>query len=332
MSTKTDMSVFSGASRMLAEVDLCPVQGDRFQPTGFADLGAAIYSRPDGKRMILLETAQSMANRMEKVCMDGDGPHMAKELHGIPYVIVKMTGASSTETSSLIEAHRLNSPFIISNSEFKTKFMKMANYGDNKPLDWRSIGKAMFYFDPNSLIHGVFMANLEDGRVKTPRALTAFIEAEEVMEAASGGVKNNPIDPSGNLRVKGYDKNVYGNVPYHKMEYTASKIRAYFNLDISLIRGYQLDKPAENLLVALSLYKIRKFLNGGLRLRTACDLRPINEPMVSAPKGYQLPTENELLNDVQALIEECRSKSLFNPEIEWTIKAEVVKKKEAPAE
>jgi hypothetical protein len=54
--------------------------------------------------------------------------------------------------------------------------------------------------------------------------------------------------------------------------------------------------------------------------------------MVSAPKGYQLPTENELLNDVQALIEECRSKSLFNPEIEWTIKAEVVKKKEAPAE
>ena len=32
-----------GAPRMLMHVDLAPAQGDRFQPTGFADLGAAVY-------------------------------------------------------------------------------------------------------------------------------------------------------------------------------------------------------------------------------------------------------------------------------------------------
>ena len=39
-----------------------------------------------------------------------------------------------------------------------------------------------------------------------PRALSAFIEAKNVREAVSGGVKNNPIDPTGTIRAKGYDK------------------------------------------------------------------------------------------------------------------------------
>jgi CRISPR-associated protein Csb1 len=52
------------APRLLMHADLKPVQGDRFQPTGFADLGAAVYERPDGTRMLLVESAQSMANRL----------------------------------------------------------------------------------------------------------------------------------------------------------------------------------------------------------------------------------------------------------------------------
>ena len=38
--------------RLLIEADLRPVQGDRFQPTGFPDLGAATYKRPDGTPML----------------------------------------------------------------------------------------------------------------------------------------------------------------------------------------------------------------------------------------------------------------------------------------
>ncbi|QLH75764.1 MAG: type I-U CRISPR-associated protein Cas7 [Methanomassiliicoccales archaeon] len=318
------MEKLANASRMLAEVELRPVQGDRFQPTGFADLGAAIYTRPDGKRMNLLESAQSMANRLEKVCIEGDGPHISKELEGLPYIFVKINGDSHAETSSLIEAHRINSPYIIGNEQFKNKFMQMSKYRDDQPLDWGAVAKTIFYFDPNSLIHGVFMANLGIGRVRTPRALTGFIEAEEVLEAASGGVKNDLIDPTGKLRVKGFNKdNVYGNVPYHRMEYTAAKIKAYFNLDLSLIRGYKLDKSAEELLIVLSLYKIRRFLSGGLRLRTSCDLKQVGELVVTSPSGFIIPTEGALLQKIRVLIDECNNKGLFCPPNERVIEVTV---------
>src|SRR5205823_5976941 len=62
------------APRILLVAELVPALGDRFQPTGFADLGAAQYTRPDKKEMLLVESAQSVANRLEKTCLDGDGP------------------------------------------------------------------------------------------------------------------------------------------------------------------------------------------------------------------------------------------------------------------
>ena len=71
-----DFSALARAPRLLIEAKLQPVQGERFQPTGFPNLGAAIYKAPDGNDMILVESAQSVANRLEKVCWDeiADGP------------------------------------------------------------------------------------------------------------------------------------------------------------------------------------------------------------------------------------------------------------------
>jgi CRISPR-associated protein Csb1 len=222
----------NGVPRLLIHADLKPIQGDRFQPTGFADLGAAVYERPDGTRMLLVESAQSMANSLEDTCLAGDGPDIAPELQGIPYVVARLLGnisgkngdhAVDTKTSSLIEAHRLNSPFIISNESFRSQFIERAVYSAGKPINWQRVASAVFFFDPNALLHGVFMANLEDGRVKIPRAVGGFIEAENAREALSGGVKNNPIDPTGKLRAVNFDKDVYGNVPYHRTEFTAAE-------------------------------------------------------------------------------------------------------------
>jgi CRISPR-associated protein Csb1 len=171
--------------RLLMHADLKPVQGDRFQPTGFADLGAAVYERPDGARMLLVESSQSMANRLEDTCLEGDGPDIAPELRGIPYVVTRLVGnvsgkggdaAIDTRTSSLVEAHRLNSPFIISNETFRQQFIERASYSVGKPIDWRRVASAVFFFDPNALLHGVFMANLEDGRIKIPRALAVSLK------------------------------------------------------------------------------------------------------------------------------------------------------------
>src|ERR1039458_9051314 len=266
------------APRILLEAELVPAQGDRFQPTGFADLGAAQYTRPDGKEMLLVESAQSVANRLEKTCLDGDGPDLAAELKGLPYVAATLSGAGdSLRTSSLTEAHRIGSPYFLYN-EFKVRLAKEMKYDAKRPLAWEAIYATLFKYDPNSLLHGVFLSLLDGGRVRAPRAVTGFIEAEDVRKAISGGVKNSPVDPKGELQAAEADageKGVYSNVPYSRIEFTAGKFRAYFNLDLALIRGYGLPTEAYRLLVGLALLKIRRFLDGQLRLRTACDFRPV---------------------------------------------------------
>lgn len=65
-----DFFALATAPRLLVEAKLKPLQGTRFQPTGFPNLGAATYDGPDGSRMLLVESAQSMANRLEAVCWD----------------------------------------------------------------------------------------------------------------------------------------------------------------------------------------------------------------------------------------------------------------------
>lgn len=294
------------SQRILMEADLTPIQGDRFQPTGFPDIGPATYQLPDGTRKLLVESAQSTANCLEAVIVGPDSD-LIPELKGLSYVKARLSGATDAQTNSLIEAHRINSPYIITDDSFKEAFQKEADYYKGKPIDWRKIAKTIFKYDVNSLLHGLFLANLEDGRVKIPRALSGFIEASDVREVVSGGVKNNAIDPSGTIRAAEYDKDVYGNVPYQRVEFTAGLIRAYFNMDIGLIKSYEIGEHATELLIALGLYKIRKFFHDGLRLRTACDLQVKNgDVRITEPEGVSLPAMDELLAIVQDKIKACR--------------------------
>ena len=56
-----------------------------------------------------------------------------------------------------------------------------------------------------------------------------------------------------------------GNVPFPRTEFVAKEITSYFSLDLALIRGFGFNEEATQLLVALSLFKIRRFLSTGLR-------------------------------------------------------------------
>lgn len=318
------------AKRLLMEVELSPAQGERFQPTGFPDLGAATYQLADGTRMLLVESAQSMANRLEKTVIT-EGGELVDKLSGLSYIRVRLTGGSETVSTSLLEAHRINSPWIISDDKFQEAFIGRSGYETNKPLDWEKIARALFFYDVNSLMHGVFLANLGDGRIKMQRALSAFIEARNAREVVSGGVKNNPIDPSGTLRAKSYDKDVYGNVPYQRVEYTAEAIRGYFNLDVGLLRSYNLGSDAFELLVALALYKVLAFLEQGTRLRTACDLKLKTALKVMEPAAFVLPERQEVLSHLKTRIAAC--KPMFaDPPVTEIITATVIKKKKEQAE
>jgi CRISPR-associated protein Csb1 len=181
----------------------------------------------------------------------------------------------------------------------------------------------------------VFLSLLEGGRVRAPRAVTGFIEAEDVKKAISGGVKNSPVDPKGELQVTEADageKGVYSNVPYSRIEFTAAKIRAYFNIDLALIRGYGLPAEAYRLLVGLALLKIRRFLDGQLRLRTACDFRLVSDAETTAPAGFVVPDEAALLNGVQTAIVECKGLFAAVPVTEVITPVKIVKGKKGEGE
>ncbi len=282
--------------RLLLEVSLKPLQGSRFQPTGFPDLGAAAYEAPGGEKMLLVESAQSMANRLESVCWDSVADDWVSPLKGLPAVKV-IDKEKKPLTNSVLEAHRLNSPYITNATGFEA-IKKEIGFDEKRPFDRDPLVKALLKFDPNTLLHGIFLEKIA-GVIRLPRALTGFIEASEVNVVASGGVKNDRVKAS-----KGDEgqtaKEGFGNVPFHREEYTGT-ITAYFNLDLALIRGFGLSSDAEALLIALSLFKIQRFLRDCLRLRTACDL-DAGAITIKRPSGFTLPGLEDLEKALPGLI------------------------------
>jgi len=339
-----DFAKLNSSPRVLIEAHLKPVAGTRIQPTGFPDLGPAVYDAADGTPTLLVESAQSMANRLEAVCWDDAADDLAADLQGLPFVKVKLAGlGNGTDTTcSLLEFHRLNSPYIMSGlttnerpfaetlrpelgmvpvaaagkkGKKKEAEGDTGDTGNEKEPDevagvvnLRKLAAVCFKYDPNSLVHGVFLEKIA-GRLRHPRALSAFIEGSGVGRADSGGVKFDRVLPK--PKVAGVDaKGGYGNVPFHRTEFTAKTITAYFSLDLAQIRGYGLGDNATQLLVALSLWKVRAFLDSTMRLRSACELELLDGEtsiVVKRPDSFALPMATELSATVRDLVGKCTS-------------------------
>ena len=304
-----DLKSLVETPRLLIEAELSPLQGTRFQPTGFPNLGAAIYKAPDGADMLLVESAQSVANRLEAVCWDSVSDDWIKPLRGLPVVKV-VDGNKIPLTNSVLEAHRLNSPYI-ANSQWFNTLKHEIDYDKkaSRPIDMRCrVYPALLKYDPNSLLHGIFLEKIA-GVVRSPRALSGFVEATNVTVASSGGVKNDRVDATGKSEGGGAAEG-YGNVPFSRDEFTAKKISAYFNLDVAQICAFGLGPEVEKLLIALALFKIRKFLAEGLRLRTACDLN-LDAINVAKPDDFACPELPALTAALPALINDVAAKALF---------------------
>lgn len=297
-----DLSPLGSARKLLFSIELQPVQGSRFQPTGFPSLGAATYQTAAGVNL-LVESAQSMANRLEAVCWDETSGQPVADLTGVSYVRVERQGKCLT--SSITEAHRVNSPYMLEGKDrsFFSALTKALGSMTEGAIDRKALAAALLKYDAGSLLHGVFLAKKEiaGGSLRLARALSAFIEAEGVRPAVSGGVKNDRVNPSGST------KEGFGNVPFSREEFTAERIVLYVNLDLAQIRGYALGEKVEKMLVLLALYKLRAFLDGDLRLRTACSLAlKAGDTVASEPAGFRLPTLPELAAGLKAAIAACR--------------------------
>ncbi|HCF59575.1 MAG TPA: type I-U CRISPR-associated protein Cas7 [Myxococcales bacterium] len=293
-----DLTSFDKAPRLLFSIPLAPLQGSRFQPTGFPGLGAATFETPKGTNL-LVESAQSMANRLELCCWDPEKNDLVAPLQGLSHVRVTRKGKFFTDT--VLEAHRINSPYLLEGSDKSFFNLLKEKLGglEAGPIDRKRLAEVLLELDAGSLIHGAFLAKKElaGGRLRVARALSAFIEADGVRVAPSGGVKNDHVNPSGDTK-KGF-----GNVPFARDEYTAEKITLYVNLDLGQLRGYGLGPDAVRLLTLLALYKLRRLVDGSLRLRTACDLRVATaELAATAPAGFALPAEEALAGELQSAI------------------------------
>jgi CRISPR-associated protein Csb1 len=260
--------------------------------------------------MLLVESPQSVANRLEAVCWDDRKDDWVTPLRGLPVVRV-VDADQQLLTNSVLEAHRLNSPYIVNSAWFET--LKREIGFDEKaprPIDMRGkVYPTLLKYDPNSLIHGIFLEKIA-GVIRMPRALSGFIEAKGVTPVSSGGVKNDRVDATG--KPQGGAAEGYGNVPFARDEYAATKITAYFNLDLAQIRGFALGAAAEKMLVALALFKIRMFLRTGLRLRTACDFEVLDSSELGTrPIAFTIPDLEDLSTALPGLVQVLANEGLL---------------------
>jgi CRISPR-associated protein Csb1 len=298
--------------RTVLTVRLQPLVGSRFQPTGFPDLGAAEFG-PAGKRVLLVESAQSMANRLEATTWDDARGDQVEALAGLPYVRI-VDGDGEFLSASRLEAHRLASAYImdgtVEGKAGRTWLAEALGLADGRPLDHRAVARACFRLDPVTLVHGVFFAQKAwPWQPKIARAVTSFIEAEAISPAVSGGVKRDGVTnvvAEGRSTAEGY-----GTVPHHRVEYTAGQITGYFAIDHDQLRSYGLSEPATALLEALIDFEIGTLLDGGLRLRTACDL------VVTDVDG-QRPDTAEAAARIGKLVGECADQLGPVTEVRWT--------------
>lgn len=308
----------TAANRQLFDIPLEPITGSRFQPTGFPDLGPAEFKRPvrsdDGnlewRNALLVESAQSVANHLEGTGWDTATQRPVDTLAGLPYVRV-VAADGRYLTSSRTEAHRLASAFVkqavLGDKAMTEVIRERLELRDDTPLAPRVIASAVFALDPLCLLHGVFFAEsakVWPGQPKIARAVTGFIEAVDVERALSGGVKHDAVRHGMSEGVEGSSREGYGTIPFHRMEFTAASITASFVVDRAQIASYGLPAPATALLETIAGWEIRSLLDGGLRLRTACDLVPVDDLIVDR-SGEPLPSLEELSGEVRRLIAEC---------------------------
>lgn len=296
------VSVPDGTKRLYVTATLVPSTGDpRIQPTGFPDIGPVLYPDPSGEhgQICLIESEASMANRLEEVAVaDKYTGALAPELASLPYIRVEK--GERFMTASTIDGHRFASEYVMkaklreANGDAQ-KGEKLVDYvkreldgsADNIPAaNVPRIFRLAMELDPLALIHG-FQISLKGELtfvgLRSPRALTACIVG---LNAQPVGVPGVRIDPIGTGDA--------GQAIFRKERIVAEKIQAKFALDVGLLTGLPVGaEPArgENedaakkriealasrrrLLIALSLWKIAKFvneLNEGHRLRTECDL------------------------------------------------------------
>lgn len=309
-------------TRLVIDARLRPVIGSGFQPTGFANLGAAEFTRPGGRPALLVESVQSMANHLEGLGIDAGTRGPIGILSTVPWVAVRDPDGALL-TSSRLEPHRLASVYVreasideIAGVEWLVERLSLR---PKKPLDMRAIYQAIFQIDPLCLIHGVFFSDKKfSGNPKVRRAVTALIEAHGVTPLVSGGLKRDDVQFTASAGAGAEEG--YGFVPFGRTEYVAEDIVLSAAIDLHQIRGYGLGAAESRLLELLAIWEVAALLDGPLRLRTACDLE-VEKIDVRRPGGFELPVVADLEAAIAAALADVTFEVSGERTATWSPKA-----------
>lgn len=295
--------------RLLATVELTPLQGRRFQPASYANLGPAVFATPDGGTHLQVDGHAAVANWLEAVGWDDADQRPVAALSALPYVAVHRGGA--LVTSSRTDSHRLASAYVLDGrdgdgTEFRKRLVAEMGLAKKQPIDWPRVAGVVFRYDPLSLLHGVFFSQGEiHGNPKFPRIVSGFVEAENVRPASKGGVRFDRVDPSTEKEaVKRGAEEGYGNVPLPIADdYSADRILLYWSLDRASVAATRLPEPAQRLLEAVGTWQLRRLVDAPIKPRTFCDLRA-DPPGGLAPLG-------DLEAEIDQAAADCATDGLF---------------------
>jgi CRISPR-associated protein Csb1 len=239
------------------------------QPTGFPDIGSCVYTDADGNARCLIESEQSMANRLEAVCMKRPG-HWVEELSALPVIEVRDNTGALLATN-LTEPHRIASSYVLegkvgtgkSDPDVRTIIMErieLTDGGASWSLDKREkLERAVFAIDPGALLHGFQFVQWEFVGLRQTRLLSARLECKLAQEADVhyGMVKFDAIEPGG--QGKGTNK---GQSLAAKSRVVAAKdgIEAVFDIDVIGLKSLALEDSEKQFLLGLALWKIGAFL------------------------------------------------------------------------
>ena len=323
-------------NRLTLRATLKPVSGlDRFQPAGFPEIGHVIYDapRPDNstQKVCIVDSAASMANHLETVCLASERSlELSDELEGIPYVgcytdrgwpKVKSEdiGPKSLVVTTFSEGHRLASDYFLdgqvvendkaSDLKFMEKLREQFGIADLKqyshplPEQWWDVFTTIFFYDPNSLVHGVMFPKLG---IKFPRILTAHMEAYDASRVRSSGVKFDQLQQT-----------TSGQPIFSVDEEVAGEIAATFVIDMALLRSLGrgdlgLNHNQKNFLLSFALWKIERILKSPFRYRSNCDLELDKLKIHSCDELIEVPAIN-----IRKAIEEAQFRDQSLTKVYW---------------
>jgi CRISPR-associated protein Csb1 len=257
---------FYGEDRVVITAAFELTNGRFLQPTGFPDIDACIYRDKEGRRWCLVESEQSMSNRLEAVCMRSPGIWV-DDLKALPLIAIR-NGNGNLLATNLTEPHRIASSYVLdgkragNSTDMRALFeqkVELGNGGDFWPMDKRvELEKLVFALDPAALLHGFQFVQWKFVGLRQTRLLHARLEAElaDEPEVHYGMVKWDAIEPESTREVRANK----GQSIAAKSRIVPKEIAATFEIDVLGLKSLLLEEAQKKFLLGLALWKVGAFL------------------------------------------------------------------------